>query len=783
MARNLVRFEDFELDLRAYQMWRSGRTLKLERIPMEVLCQLVERRGQLVTREEIIEKLWGKNVFLDTDNAINTAIRKIRRALKDDPEQPRFVQTVTGRGYRFIGQTSEISAPHAQTAMAVEEKPVSPAGGLGTTGKHWGMFVATALTVLALSVVGYFYFHSYPHTHVLTERDTVVLADFANTTGDPVFDDTLRQGLAVQLEQSPFLSLISDERIQQVLKLMAKPADARLTPQISREVCERTASAAVLDGSIASLGSQYVLTLRARDCRSGDVLDEEQVQAARKEDVLNALSQIATRLRARVGESLSTVKSHDTPLAEATTPSLEALKAYSAGWQVSFSSGSAASVPFLKRAIEIDPSFASAYATLGRMYGDIGETVLSAENTNEAYRLRDRASDQEKFFISLTYDLQATGNLQKAQQTCALWVQAYPRAWEPHGLLAGGIYARLGQYEKLIEEAKIAIQRDPGFSIGYSLLADGYMALERTGEAESTLQRATERKLDIPDFHVQRSVLAFLKDDKTGIEREAAQSLEKPVVDDWMSNTEGFVSAYSGHLEEARKMSRRAADLARKTERRDTEALYETDAAVREALFGNVSSAKQATARALDLSKSRDVEYGVGLALALSGDSSRSQALSDDLSRRFPDDTGVQFIYLPTLRALLALNKREPSKAIESLQTTIPYELGNATEGGSEFLLGAGNLYPTYVHGLAYLAAHQGPEAAREFQKILNHRGIVLCDPIGALAHLQLGRAYELSGDKSKAASAYEEFLVLWKDADPDIPILKQARAEYAKLR
>jgi eukaryotic-like serine/threonine-protein kinase len=783
VAADLVKFEDFELDLRAYQVWRSGRTLKLERIPMEVLCQLVERRGQLVTREEIIEKLWGKNVFLDTDNAINTAIRKIRRALKDDPEQPRFVQTVTGRGYRFIGQISEISAPDAQSAMAAEEKPVSPPGALGTTGKHWGMIAATALSVLALSVVGYFYFHSYPHTHVLTERDTVVLADFANTTGDPVFDETLRQGLAVQLEQSPFLSLISDERIQQVLKLMAKPADTRLTPQISREICERTASAAVLDGSIASLGSQYVLTLRAKDCRSGDVLDEEQVQAARKEDVLNVLSQIASRFRARVGESLSTVKSHDTPLAEATTPSLEALKAYSAGWQASFSSGSAASVPFLKRAIEIDPNFASAYATLGRMYGDIGETVLSAENTSEAYRLRDRASDQEKFFISLTYHLQVTGNLEKAQQTCALWMQTYPRAWEPHGLLAGGIYAALGEYEKLIEEAKIAIGRDPGFSIGYSLLADGYMALERTAEAESTLQRAAERKLDIPDFHVQRSVIAFLKDDKTGMERQAAQSLEEPRVDDWLSNTEGFVSAYSGHLEEARKMSRRAADLARKTERRDTEALYETDAAVREALFGNVSSAKRGTARALDLSKSRDVEYGVGLALALSGDSSRSQALSDDLLGRFPEDTRVQFIYLPTLRALLALNKREPSKAIESLQTTIPYELGTETEGGSEFLLGAGNLYPTYVHGLAYLAAHQGPEAAREFQKILNHRGIVLCDPIGALAHLQLGRAYALSGDKSKAASAYEEFLTLWKDADPDIPILKQAKAEYAKLQ
>jgi DNA-binding winged helix-turn-helix (wHTH) protein len=483
VAADLVRFEGFELDLRAYQVRCSGRPLKLERIPMEVLCLLVERRGQLVAREEIIEKLWGKNVFLDTDNAINTAIRKIRRVLKDDPEQPRFVQTVTGKGYRFIGHISEFGGPIVPEGGAVDEKLVARPGAPRATGKHWGMIVAAALTVLALSVVGYFYFHSYPHIHVLTERDTIVLADFANSTGDPVFDDTLRQGLAVQLEQSPFLGLISDERTQQMLKLMAKPADARLTPEVSREICERSASAAVLDGSIASLGSQYVLTLRAKDCRSGDVLDEEQVQAARKEDVLNALSQIARRFRTRVGESLSTVKSHDTPLAEATTPSLEALKAYSVGWQVSFSSGSAASLPFFQRAIDIDPSFASAYAALGRMYGDIGESVLSAQNTSKAYQLRDRASDQEKFFISVTYDLQVTGNLEKAQQACDLWIQTYPRAWLPHGLLSGGIYPPLGKYEEGVEEAKAALGIDPDFAIGYVNLAASYVSL---GHARSS---------------------------------------------------------------------------------------------------------------------------------------------------------------------------------------------------------------------------------------------------------------------------------------------------------
>jgi len=746
---------------------------------MEVLFLLVERRGQLVTREEIIEKIWGKNVFLDTDNAINTAIRKIRQILKDDPEQPRFVQTVTGRGYRFIAQVAEVGVPKIVEAMAVQQKPVPSAGAPGGIGKRWREIVPATVAVLALSVGGYFYLRRAPK---LTDRDTIVLADFINTTGDSVFDGTLRQGLAVQLEQSPFLSLISEERIQQVLRLMGKPADARLTPEFAREICERTASAAVLEGSIASLGSQYVLGLRAEDCRTGDVLDEEQAQATRKEDVLNALSQIATKFRRRVGESLTTVKKYDTPLEEASTPSLEALKAYSAGWRASFSTGSAAAVPFLKRAIEIDPNFASAYAALGRMYGDIGESVLSAVNTSKAYELRDRASDQEKFFISLSYDLQVTGNLEKGQQTCALWVQAYPRAWVPHGLLSGDIYPAMGKRKESVEEAKIALDIDPGFSIGYINLAMGYMALERLDEAEDTLQRAFERKLEIPDFFVLRYVIAFLKGDKVGMERAAALARERRGANDWVSNSEGFVLAYSGHLEAARKKSQLAADLARKTERRDTEALYEADAAVREALFGNVPTARQRAVDALELSKSRDVVYGVGFALALSGDSSRSEALTEDLSRRFPEDTRVQFTYAPTLRALLALNRSQPSKAVELLQTTIPYEGGSPTVGGSEYLLGAGNLYPAYVRGLAYLAAHQGAEAAGEFQKIIDHRGIVISDPVGALAHLQLGRAYALSGDKTKAKSAYRNFLTLWKDADPDIPILQQAQAEYANL-
>jgi tetratricopeptide (TPR) repeat protein len=643
--------------------------------------------------------------------------------------------------------------------------------------KHWKVIVPAAATVLALFVTGYFYFHRTPK---LTDKDTIVLADFINTTGDPVFDGTLRQGLAVQLEQSPFLSLVSEERIQRALRSMGRPADARLTPELAREICERTASAAVLEGSVASLGSQYVLGLRAKNCRTGDVLDEEQVQAARKEDVLNSLSQIASKFRTRVGESLSTTEKHDTPLAEATTPSLEALKAYSMALKVHSSIGPTAALPLYKRAIEIDPKFAMAYTQLGHGYGEIGESALAAENTSKAYQLRDRASDREKFFITASYDVRVTGNLEKGQQTCELWAQTYPHEMLPHGFLGGMIYPVFGQYEKAVEESKKAIDLDPDFAISYADLAYSYEYLDRLGEAEKTLQRASERKLENPDFLIQGYDLAFLKADKAGMERAVALAQGKSGVEDGVSDHEAFALAYSGYMQQAGRMSQRAAELAQQAAQAERAALYETGAALWEGFFENAPAARRSAIAALELSHDREVEYGAAFALALSGDFSRSQTLANDLERRFPEDTSVRFSYLPALRALLALKRSEPAKAIELLQIAAPHELGAPRSSFHGFF---GALYPVYVRGEAYLAARQGAEAAGEFQKILDHRGIVVSDPVGALAHLQLGRAFALSGDKAKAKIAYQDFLTLWKDADPDLPILKQAKAEYAKLR
>jgi tetratricopeptide (TPR) repeat protein len=493
--------------------------------------------------------------------------------------------------------------------------------------KRWKAMLAAAVLWVSF-VAGYFYLRAAPK---LTDKDTIVLADFTNTTGDPVFDGTLRQGVAIELGQSPFLSLISEERIQRVLPLMGQPKDAHLTPELAREVCQRTGSTAYLGGSIAPLGSQYVLSLRAMDCHTGAVLDEEQVQPARKEDVLNALTQITRKFRTRAGESLATIEKHGTPL-EATTPSIEALNALSAGVKFARSNGEAADVPFVKRAIELDPKFAMAHATLARFYADMGESVLSAGSTRTAYELRDRASDKERFFITFTYDRQVTGNLERALQTLEVWARTYPREVNPHGFMSGFSSQGTGRYETTIKEAEIAIGLDPELTPAYLNLAFACFYLDRMREAEAAIQRLSERKLEIPDLLIARYYLAFLKGDQAGMDQEAVRATGKPETEDWMLHSEALVSARSGQLQLARRMSRRAVDLARQAGERERAAVFAAGASVWEGFFGNAFAARQDAMAALELSKGRDVEYGAAFALALSGDLSSPQALADDLA-------------------------------------------------------------------------------------------------------------------------------------------------------
>jgi eukaryotic-like serine/threonine-protein kinase len=683
-----------------------------------------------------------------------------------------------GRGHAEA-ETESVEAVYTGDALTTPTIPSTRAL-IGEIKRHkLGVSLTFAAIVIA-AVASYFYFHTAPK---LTDKDTIVLADFDNKTGDPVFDDTLRQGLFVELQQSPFLGLISDRQVQQTLALMGQPKEAQLTPDIAQQICERTASAAVLEGSIASVGSQYILGLRATNCNTGTILDQQQAVAARREDVLNSLSQIARTFRTRVGESLATVEQHSTPLAHATTPSLEALKAYSTGMKVNLSAGSAAAIPFYRRAVEIDPKFAMAYANLGLSYSSVGESVLSAESTTKAWQLRDRVSDREKFFIDFSYDRQVTGNLEKAYQTLELWLQTHPRGGfpTPRGLLGGLSTHGTGRYERVIEVSQEGIAADPGTIFGYSNLASSYFFLGRFEEAESVLQRASERGLKDRPLLLIGYNIAVLKSDTDQMDRIVAlakgiRGAEHPV-----ANVEALALARSGRLTLARQSSSRAIDLARQAGEREVAVSYQAARAVWEAVCGNAAEGRRNATAALAVSNARDVQYAAGLALALSGDTSRSQPLADDLEKRFPEDTFARFTYVPVLRALSALERGQPTDSVELLQIALHYELAvNGLNFGRSYL---GGLHSGYVRGEALLAAHRYGEAAAEFQKILDHRGIVGVDPIGALAHLQLGRVFVLSGDTTKAKAAYQAFLALWKDADPDVPILKQAKAEYAKLQ
>jgi len=637
-----------------------------------------------------------------------------------------------------------------------------------------GLLVLVALLV-GLNGGGLFYSR---RAHALTEKDTVVLADFTNTTGDTVFDGTLRQGLAVQLEQSPFLSLVSEQRIQQTLRLMGQPIEAKLTPQIARELCQRTGSAAVLDGSIAQIGTQYSLILKAVNCSSGESLASTQAQASDKNHVLDALGTAASEIRNKLGESLSTVQKFNTPVEQATSSSLEALQAYSLGWKTMVGKGDfAAAAPLFQRAIRLDPNFAMAYTLLGVVYSQTGETILGAENTRKAYELRERVSEREKFEIESNYHLFVTGDLEKARQSFELWALTYPRDWVPPSAL-GFIYNNLGQYDKALAEHQKAFHLDPGRATSYDNLVQCYLNPHRLKEARATAEEAQAKNLDSPFMRIELYQLAFLQNDAAGMAQQVAWSAGKPGVEDWLLCNEADTAAYSGRLAKAQELSRRAVASAERAERKETAAGYEAEVALREALFGNAAEARERAAAALGLSTGRDAQYGAALARAFAGDAARAQALADDLGKRFPEDTIVQFNYLPTVRAQLALTRKDASKAIEALQAAAPYELG--WPGKSAFTPA---LYPIYVRGEAYLAAHQSIEAAGEFQKILDQRGVVFNEPIGGLVHLGLARAYALQGDTAKSRAAYQDFFTLWKDADPDIPILQQAKAEYAKLK
>jgi eukaryotic-like serine/threonine-protein kinase len=654
-----------------------------------------------------------------------------------------------------------------RAAVAAADSPVKPAA--KSTGFRWGILAGATLLVIGLVVGGWLFFSR--NAHALTDKDTIVLADFDNKTGDQVFDDTLKQALRVQLEQSPFLNVVSDQDVSQELSLMGHSSGQPVTAEVARDLCQRIGSKAVLAGSIASLGAHYVIGLNAFNCHTGKGLGNEQEEADSREHVIKALGNAATRIRAKLGESLASVQKYDTPIEQATTPSPEAFQAFSLGRRASLDSEWAACVPFLERAVRLDPNFAMAYARLGTCYTNLGETTVGAQNTAKAYQLRARVSEPERWYIESHYYENVTGNEENARKVYELWAQTYPRDFRPMPPL-NGVYARLGQYDQSLAAARDALRLQPASGMNQSNVVFAYLALNRLEEARAAAEEALAKNYDFWSLHNALYHIAFLQSDAAGMKQQVAWAAGKPGVENVFLVKSADTSAYAGRLAEARELSRAGAASATRAGEKEVAADHEANAALRQALFGNFEQARQQAATALAHSTGRDVQFEAGLALAMAGDENQADRLANDLAKRFPENTAVQFNYLPTIRAQLALTRNDYSKALDALQAGAPYDMGSM-----------GRMYPVYVRGEAYLAAHQGREAAAEFQKILDHRGIVWNLPIGALAHLQLGRAYALQGDMLKAKAAYKDFLTLWKDADPDIPILKQAKAEYAKLQ
>ena len=647
--------------------------------------------------------------------------------------------------------------------------------GVNTTGRRGNRYA----TAIAWRPADY---HS-DRTPKLVDKRMIVLADFANATSDPDFD-SLRNILALQLENSIHLSLLPDARVNLTLSLMGRPADAKLTRDVASEICERTAGAAVVEGSISSLGSKYLLSLRARDCRTGDILVQEQASAARKEEVFRTLAPTAKRFGIRAGESLPRVEKEPSLPAEVTTASLDAWRSYSAAMRESQARAQTAeAVSLLKRAIEVDPKFAMAYATLGRMTADLGESELAAEHVAKAYELRDCVSDQENYYISFTYHRQLTRNLELCRQILESWARKYPGDLHPHGFLSGFTSPGTGRYERAVEEGKKAIELDPDFTIGYENVAFAYVFMNRLPEAEALLHEASERKIEVVQFSLVRYFIAFLKDDQAAMEREITQRRAKLEAQGWFEHQEAQTLAYQGRLKEADRLSARAVSLANQGRLVGRAAIFEGARSVWNALLGNREQAERSAAAALALFRGRDADYGPAFALALLHERAQAHLIEADLVKRYPEDTSVQFSYLPALRALDALNEGDAAKALEMTQASAPYDLavpGTAYFTGASFF---GALYPVYVRGLAYSLMGRHGDAAAEFQKILDHPGMVLNDPIGPMARLQLARELSASRDRVRSAEVYKDLLTIWKDADPDIAVFREAKAEYAKLQ
>jgi eukaryotic-like serine/threonine-protein kinase len=767
-----ARFGSFEVDLRERKLTKAGSRIRLQQQPLRILILLLERQGELVTREEIREHVWPQDTFVDFGAALNTATRKLREALNDSADNPRYVETVPRCGYRFVAPVAWAPEVHVATSVETHVRRFP---------HLW--LAALAFILAGLGVVGVGHFRRTGSK--ITPEDTIVLADFVNKTGETTFDDSLNTALSLSFRQSPFFKLLSDSEVTVTLQRMTRPADTPLTPEVARELCQRAGSKAYLIGSIVSLGSKYVLGLKAVNCENGDTLGSEQSTAASRENILDALDGAASRLRHELGESIASVQKFDVPLAPATTPSFEALKGYSQGLRAFSEKGPSASLPYFQHVLDLDPDFAADYRALGLDYSGLGEVDRAKECFSKAFQLRGHVSEWEKLAITADYYLNVTGELGKASETYEQWIESYPRDDGPYSSL-GIVYALQGQYEKASEITSRALRLAPSFG-SYGNLATYALALQRFNEGRQIIHNGQAGRIDGFEFRIALYALAFLEADPAAMAEQQNWFAGKPEENLGLalaSDTE----AYRGRLSEAQKLTTRAVESAIRADSKESGAIWLANAALRQAAFGNAAEARKAAAKALKLAPANQgTEVETALAFAMANDVSRAESLAQDLDKRFPLDTQMQSLWLPAIHTQVALDKKSSTYILNALQSVSAVEYGAIL-----FVSNPSCLYPTYVRGEAYLQARQPIPAAAEFQKILDHSGVVWNCWTGALAHLGVARANALQAKISKGADAtarvrarkaYEDFVALWKDADPDVPIYKAAKAEYASLR